>query len=180
VLADEALVLDCLRKDRGAWSRLFQLCQPQMMLRVRSLLRQSRIGEDLAEEVVSQVWLAVISDDGRLLRRFDARKCARVSTYLNAIAAKQTLKHLRSSRRRKFREAEYGGVASRRTQLPPTSEVELSEFLQVLTPRERQVCVHEFLSPADPLPSARPKSESQKIWQLRHRIRRKFLEFFRA
>ena len=175
VLADEQLVVRCLRNERTAWAELFELCHSRIVTRVCSVLRRAPGTLDAAEEVAAKVWLAVVVDEGRLLRRFDAGNGTRVATYLSGIAGKETLKFLRSSRRRKHREAEYGKAAARRTSTTPVALLELKEFLSLLTPAEHHVCLSDLKA------TNKPSAERNKNFAATRRsVRSKLADFLRS
>lgn len=172
---DEILVIRCLRNEGQAWTTLFEMCHSRIVARLCSLFGRSPTALEKANDVAAQVWLSVLAYEGRLLRRFDARAGARLTTYLNSIAVKIGLSHLRESRRRLRRESEYAAEFVKRIEVPQTSLIEIEEFVGQLSPREATF-YREHLLAADESFSTLTVSE-QNSWQLRHRVRKKLLGF---
>jgi DNA-directed RNA polymerase specialized sigma24 family protein len=174
---DEKLVLRCLRNDRQAWAVLFESCHPRILARLYSLLGRRDNSLEIAHDIAAQVWLSVISDEGRALRHFNAAAGTRLSTYLNGIAVKQGLSYLRKSRRRLRHEAEYFSSSVKRIDAAPVTALDLRDFTQNLTPREAAYFCEELIPLEDG--KATSRLSDQNSWQLRHRIRRKLLRFLR-
>jgi len=172
---DEIIVIRCLRNEGQAWATLFEMCHSRILARLCSLFGRSPTALEKANDVAAQVWLSVLAHEGRLLRRFDARAGARLTTYLNSIAVKIGLSHLRESRRRLRRESEYAAEFVKRIEVPHTSLIEIEEFAALLSPCEATF-YREHLLAADESFSTQRISE-QNSWQLRHRVRKKLLGF---
>jgi DNA-directed RNA polymerase specialized sigma24 family protein len=172
---DELLVVRCLRNDRDAWALLFESCQPRIIARLCNLLGRYESSVEVAHEIAAQVWLSILADDGRALRHFNAGAGTRLATYLNGIAVKQGLSYLRRSRRRLRHEAEYFTALNNRPEGSPFTELDLLDFTKRLTPREAAYFSEELIS--DERKESGLQLTDQNAWQLRHRIRRKLLQF---
>ena len=169
---DRELIERCLLGDQEAWNTLFQRYQKRLVTVVRSWLRLQVRDEDLAEEIVSRVWLALLRHDRKLLERFDPGRGFQLLTYLVGLARNEVLRHNRSERRRIRRE--FVASSSRQQTEEPNWELmqgRIEEFLATLTPREREYCENHLLS------NCTPEISSTNLWQLHHRVRKKLGEF---
>jgi DNA-directed RNA polymerase specialized sigma24 family protein len=173
---DERLVVRCLRNEAGSWNELFALCHSRMTARVESILARRTGGTESAQEITSEVWLSLVRNEGCLLRRFDAGKGARISTYLNRIAERAARQHLRAESRRRRRETTYSESRPLHVRSHGPDHAVLKEFVGRLSPRESRFWSEELLV-AD-IHHEGSKSSRQAAWQLRSRILRKFMEFF--
>jgi RNA polymerase sigma-70 factor (ECF subfamily) len=93
--AEAALVRACADGDRVAWEK-FVVGYGALLtaLARRMLLRRTGRGTDAdADDVVSRVFLALLKNDRRLLRRY--RPEFRLSTYLGVICRSEVGRHLR-------------------------------------------------------------------------------------
>ena len=132
----------------------------------------------LVEEIAARVWYGLVRDQGRRLDRFDGSRGYRLSTFLAAFAKRELLQHFRSEQRRRSRE---------RSASPPSTaqhwpnlrqgELFVDEFLDTLTPREREFFDGYLVK--DPDVNNVSQFSSTNAWQLKHRVQRKLKDFLR-
>ena len=95
---DHELVQACLAGRDGAWERFSERTRPLIAALVRRRLARFGLGGDdhLVDDLVSEVHLSLIEDDGRLLRRYDPTYS--LSTWLGVLVRTRVNRHLRKSR----------------------------------------------------------------------------------
>lgn len=94
------LVAACARGDRVAWREFVDRFGPLLTALARRMLarRTGRAPDADVDEVVADVFLALLRRDRILLHRYNPRY--RVSTYLGVICRTEVLRHLRRGNRR--------------------------------------------------------------------------------
>jgi DNA-directed RNA polymerase specialized sigma24 family protein len=166
---DRDLVVRCLRGDVVAWQEMYQVCQPQLLITVRSLLKPSGGNLNLAEEIASRVWLSLVNTNGNLLKRYDAHRGCRLTTFIAALARNELLEYWRAERRLRSREQD---AIRRRPKVRPAEmdsfNVIWEEFVETLTQREREFLEQVLLAP--PSQSQGKKISQTNLWQLRSRV----------
>jgi len=175
--ADAVLVAGCIAGEVAAWEEFFSQYRGPLLAAIRAMLPASRRDPHQVEEIAASVWYALVEDDGRLLRKYDARRGARLVTFLRAIGRDFVARHVRSEQRRRGHEA--ASAAERPTHHAPNPEPEFHEFLASLSPEEREY-LGEFLSAEDQEvlgPFCGPSSRTG-IWRITRDIKRKFLGYF--
>jgi RNA polymerase sigma-70 factor (ECF subfamily) len=75
------------------FERLITVCIVKALRRYGALYSR----EDL-EDLTGEVWLALLKDDLRKLRQYDAGRGARITTFLGLVATNLTIDHLRARR----------------------------------------------------------------------------------
>lgn len=174
VQSDSQLVQRCLAGDAAAWEQLYRQCQRTLLFSIRLLLGPGGADEDLVEEIAAEVWASLLHEDGQRLRGFDPDRNTRLVTYLCHLARRHVQQRRRSDSRRQAREmAVSRGESEMPTPFPHETQRLLDEFLNQLTPRERQFCV-EYLLAAHPADS---EFTPANVWQLRHRVHEKLKHF---
>jgi len=88
-----------LRGDVEAERAFIARFEPVVAGCVRRLARGSRVSEHDIEDMVSDVWLSLWENDKHRLRRFDARRDVRVSTWIGALARNRSIDYLRGLQR---------------------------------------------------------------------------------
>ncbi len=178
--ADRDLAQRCVAGQVNAWEELHAQCNHQLVQIVCVLLSGRTSDINLAEEITARVWYALVADDGELLTRYDPGRGARLITFLRAIARDEVRRHFRSELRRRVRE----GKASRQ-RAPHYStdddqvDVSLNEFLETLSPSERQFCGEYLLdSPDDDSYLETDEMTRANFWQKTHRVYKRFVRFF--
>ncbi len=136
--------------------------------------RQAR-DHNLVEEIAARVWFGLVSDDRNLLERFQPKKGNGLENYLAAIARFEVLRHLRSEYRRRRREHETQSMrkSERDDRLLREMALDVKDFLPQLTPREKEFFHHVLMGNN----GHHLRISAPNAWQLRHRIRKKLLEF---
>jgi RNA polymerase sigma-70 factor (ECF subfamily) len=96
---DAELVAACAEGDRDAWEEFVDRFGPLLTALARRMLarRTGRARDADVDEVVADVFLALLRRDRILLKRYDAQY--RVSTYLGVICRTEVLRLLRRSNR---------------------------------------------------------------------------------
>ena len=108
--AEAALVEACAAGTPGAWASFVDHYGPLVRALARRMLarRTGRAADVDVDEVVAEVFLALVRRDRVLLRRFDPTY--RLSTYLGVICRTEVLRHLRRGRRQPVPVQELGHV----------------------------------------------------------------------
>lgn len=143
---DQALVERCVQGDREAWNQLVTRYQSRLLaLARRGLERIGRSNGTAAEDVVARVWLALVEDNHRLLRGYDAGR-GTLWQYLTVVARSQLVEYCRTWQRwtRDRDASDPDAVPDPRAGAFPTG-ILLQEFLQRLPRRARQYCQDELL-----------------------------------
>jgi hypothetical protein len=177
IQADAALARRCVSGEVAAWEALYAQCHERLCLSVKILLGSRDSDGNLIDEIAARVWYALVANDGDLLSRFDPAHGARLVTFMRALAKDEIGRHFRAELRRREREL----IAARKKGVNGDEDLaesvsSMREFLATLTPHERSFC-DEFLMAA-PDEAEREGRTPASIWQLTHRVYRKFLRFF--
>ena len=178
--ADHDLAQRCVTGEVHAWEELHEQCNGSLLATIRVLLAGRSNDPNLADEIAAQVWYGLVENDGELLLRYDPSCGARLITFMRAIARDMMCRHFRSERRRLVREST---ASSERPQHHATErdqfEISLDEFLETLSPAERQFCGAYLLSreQAGDASSANQMTQAN-LWQKTHRVYRQFVRFF--
>ena len=176
--ADFQLAQRCFSGEVAAWEQLHGQCHEGLLSAARMLLRGRSNDPNLADEIVAQVWYALVANDGELLIRFDPQRGARMSTFLRAIARDLVSRHFRSEHRRMGREREaLHDKPSHHSAELDRAEVSLDEFLDTLAPGERQFYDEYLLDQPDESDRADGLTPTN-VWQKTHRLYNKFRLFF--
>ncbi len=169
------LVERCRDGDESAWAEIHGQCQTYVLRQIRYMLRDRGRDANLVEEIAARVWFGLISHDGHLLHRFQPHDGKGLEKYLAAMARYEVLRHLRGEFRRKRREHETRVMRTgdRDDRLLTEMTMDVNEFLPQLTPREREFFHHVLLGNN----GHHLRISAPNAWQLKHRIRKKLLEF---
>ena len=124
----------CLRGEKRAWDAFVAQVAPIILAAVRRTLisHSHRADKGLAEDIAQDVFVRLVEDDFRLLRRYDPAR-ASLSTWLTLVARGTTLNQLRRRRIPTVPVERAQETASR----PPPDGIELP--LDLLSPRQRLV-----------------------------------------
>ena len=179
--ADHQLAKRCVAGEVAAWETLHRQCHDSLVATVRVLLSGRSDDANLIDEITSDVWYALVADDGELLTRYAPDRGARLITFMRAIARDIIGRHFRSERRRVNREFE---ASSQKPQHYSAEldqfDVSLDEFLATLPPEERQFCGDHVLSSCDARDDASTNGVTRaNFWQKTHRLYDKFCRFFK-
>lgn len=176
ILADRALIEDCLHGKPAAWTRLYDHFHEPLLAAIRGFLRDASADMTLVDEIAARVWFALVRDDAELLSRFDVARGCRLITFLSVLAKSEARQYFRSERRRKTREERVS-----RPELE-CEEIDLSassltheEFLALLSPSERMYFTTVLTAPGGE--QANEEYTDNNAWQLRHRVRKKLNDF---
>lgn len=174
-LDDQTLVDRCRAGDDAAWVEVHARCHSHLVRQIRYTLGDRARDQNLVDEIAARVWFGLVTDDGYLLERFEPGRGSGLSKYIAAIARFEVLRHQRGEFRRRQREQEtqFARRAIHDDRHFAEITIDVQEFLPTLTPREKEFFYRVLLG---------NDGESMKIsatnaWQLRHRIRRKLLDF---
>jgi RNA polymerase sigma-70 factor (ECF subfamily) len=153
------LVAACARGERAAWEEFVDRFGPLLVALARRMLaRRTGSAQDPdVDEVVAEVFLALLRRDRILLKRYDER--FRVSTYLGVICRTEVLRHLRRGNRRPASLADAGHVRDRsgapgaagtlQAEERETALAALREALQELSDRDRLLLTMRYLDGHD-------------------------------
>lgn len=177
VKADAALVKRCLKGEVAAWEELYRQCHPPLLRSIEVMLGPQQRDIELIDELAARVWYALVAEDGKLLGRFDAKRNARLSTFIRAVAKDIVCRYQRSELRRHQREHEACRTHRRSgvTQ-PDDAALDLAEFQETLTAGEREF-LGEQLNGRCAKDEPVDQRSATSIWQLTSRIRRKLRRF---
>jgi len=127
----------------------------------------------MAEEIAAAVWCSLCADSFMRLRRFDPAMGGFLR-YLGLLARGEIWRRKRADRSRALRESR----AARKESTVPECERALiiQEFLDTLTPREREFCLAYLLNEFDP--SSCRNFSAANGWQLRSRVFKKFRTYY--
>jgi len=125
----------CLRGEKRAWDAFVAQASPIILAAVRRTLaaHDRRGGRELVEDIAQDVFVRLIKDDSRLLRRYDPTR-ASLSTWLTLVARSTTLNRLR---RRRLPTVPIERAQEAAGPSPPPEGIELP--LELLTARQRLV-----------------------------------------
>jgi hypothetical protein len=175
VLSDRRLVERCLAGDQAAWDDLYEQCQPTIISTAMAALNHRGDAREISDEIAARVWLQLVSNDCRVLERFDAQRGCRLQTFVAKICRYQTFNYQRAERRRRAWEvlvADSEHLECRNATASSHAYLVLPEsFLASLTIREREFC-EKYLFQARDLHQP-PEYSPSNVRQLRCRLRRK-------
>jgi RNA polymerase sigma factor (sigma-70 family) len=178
--SDRQLVDRCLDGDDQAWNELLGMCQPTLIRSIRRGLGRTSKHEDLAQELVAQVWFALVTVNRPWLAKFDPAYGMRLPTYIVQFARWKIRNLIRAEHRRIGRVMDVTRPAldepSDYDQAALTAD--LSEFIEALTPRELEYFTTHLI--ARPTQSQAAKFTPTNGSQLRHRILGKLRTFIVA
>lgn len=172
---DRALVAAAIEGNPGAWSHLYERFHDRLLSASRVILRRYNADSHLIDEIAARVWYALIKDDFDLLRRYDANRGCRFSTFLSLLAKNETKMFLRSERRRRDRERASSRTLDQIAQLEFDNQ-SAEEFLLTLTPTERTFYQKVLVHSDEPAEGTSDYSSSN-VWQLTRRVKKKLQAF---
>src|SRR5262249_16836628 len=136
--ADRLLVERCLASDERAWCDFVRAHQPYLLKVAGLLLGKDARNGDLAEEIVQEVWRALLCRRFRLLRKFDVGR-GHVHKFLAGLLRKRVQRRVDRGHARKNLEIQ--ALRLRSEELVTTDcygEMELEEFTARLSHQEKQ------------------------------------------
>ena len=157
--AEAELVARCAAGDRDAWVTFVDGYGPLLTALARRMLirRTGRARDADVDEVVAEVFLALVRRDRVLLKRYDPRY--RVSTYLGVICRTEVLRLLRRGNRLPHDLEDAGRVPDREGAAGPAKALEaqermeailgLREALHELGERDRRLLTMKYLEGLD-------------------------------
>ena len=157
--SEAELVARCAAGDRAAWEVFVDRYGPLLQALARRMLarRTGRARDADVEEVVGEVFLALVRRDRILLKRYDPQY--RVSTYLGVICRTEVLRQLRRGNRLPHELEEAGHIPERAGTLGPvralddrerTEAIEsLRDALRQLPERDRALLTLKYLDGLD-------------------------------
>jgi DNA-directed RNA polymerase specialized sigma24 family protein len=163
------LVSRCLAGDDEAWSELYRLHHGILVAAAARHLGRAGRDEDLAEDIVAAVWLALCSDDGHRLRTYDPKRGS-LPAYLIALTRQEAWHHLRRS---------HNDISIEELGINPTgpamdwfpASLWWEEFMTTLSPREEDFLVKCLSAPVDlPSPSPTPVAARKTKQRLKVKI----------
>ncbi|MEZ4470787.1 MAG: sigma-70 family RNA polymerase sigma factor [bacterium] len=95
---DGAVVEACLAGDRRAGRALLDRLLPVLHARVRQCLRGASVEGVDADDLVQEIWVGLLADDGRVLRAWDPARGASLQNYVGQITRRKTLNALEHAR----------------------------------------------------------------------------------
>ncbi|MEM9188149.1 MAG: sigma-70 family RNA polymerase sigma factor [Myxococcota bacterium] len=180
------MVEDALRGDEPALAALVQTLRPVIQARTHRIMARRESSDADCKDMVQEVWVALLQNDGEVLRKFDPRRGASLRRYVGMITTREVGNRLRgrASQRRGGREFHVGvGRVAELTDRAeqPENEVVARELLEKLVehlgnvlPRRGQLVFRyafaERLSPQDV--AGLLEIDVQVVYNWRHKIRR--------
>ncbi|MCC6748695.1 MAG: sigma-70 family RNA polymerase sigma factor [Deltaproteobacteria bacterium] len=146
--------------DHAAGTSFFQRYNCLIEMCVRKTFRRAGlfVTEEDVRDMVGEIWLSLLDDDKRCLRRFEPDRQIRVGTWIGLLARNKTIDHLRTSHERTV-PLDDALVADERpfVTASPTDEVEAREAqvlaeraLQLLKAEERRFLEAWYVHDRDP------------------------------
>ena len=176
VIADRALIDQCLSGEPQAWSALYRHCHDGLLGSIRAFLGRNASDASLVDEIAARVWYALVRDDFELLARYDVNRGCRLTTFLSVLAKTEARLLLRSERRRRIREHAVSRQESGRPVTSQSSEtISEEEFVATLSPAERSFYDDVLKASCDAQEAV--NYSPQNTWQLRHRVKKKLERF---
>jgi hypothetical protein len=177
--ADAILVERCIQGEVAAWESLYHKCHAPLCTSIR--IRLGRLGSDaqLVDELAARVWYLLVAKDGEQLTKYRMHRKS-ILTFIRLLARRVITDYFRTERRRMKNEFS-SLIEKKRSEIVTHAEtlpLLWTEFLALLTPRERQFCF-EYLqvSPDDRRIEIDDGYSPANIWQLTRRIYKKFLSY---
>ena len=96
--AELQLLSAVLGGDRQATRRFVARYNSTIEARVRRVLGRTRCTEEDVQDMVSEIWVSLLDNDMRPLRRFNPHRCIKVSTWIGVLARNKTIDRLRTAR----------------------------------------------------------------------------------
>jgi hypothetical protein len=172
IAADARLAKRCFSGEVAAWEELYAQCHYALLNSIRILLRPSNGDFSLVDEIAARVWYALVANDGALLSRYDPKRGVRLVTFLRALAKDEICRHFRER-------ISVQDKLPHHTDDPAESEAAMAEFWDTLTNREKDFAQEHLLAEEQPANTkSTPPCSQANVWQLTHRIYRKFIRFF--
>jgi len=194
--ADHALIRKALGGRKGALRILVRRLLPVIRARARDYLnrRGGSLGPHEVDDLMQDVWLALVADDGRLLRAYDASRGKTLEGYVGLIARREFWKRAQQQQAEK----RGGGQADVALEDPAVVEgratdpelractAELVEHLEVhllsvLPERGQLVMRCLYTDGMEPKETSTALGVSvQVVYNWQHRIRKAVREFLAA
>jgi RNA polymerase sigma-70 factor (ECF subfamily) len=95
-----SLLSAVLSGDRRAGHRFFDCYKATIERSVRKVLGRGRGREEEVQDLCGEVWLSLLENDKRPLRRFDPSREIRVSTWISLLARNKAIDRVRGSHHR--------------------------------------------------------------------------------
>ena len=181
---EAALVAQCAAGDTAAWDRFVEVYGTLLVALVRRMLarRTGRAADSDVDEIVADVFLALVRRERHLLKRFDPTY--RLSTYLGVICRTHVLRHLRRGRRQPLDMEDARHVPADAAQASPDRTLReqerahtielLRHALQTLPDRDRQLLELRYLDGLDYRSIGAALSlNPESVGQLLHRAKAK-------
>jgi DNA-directed RNA polymerase specialized sigma24 family protein len=175
-LPDEALLVRCLQEDPHAWYEFYRRLHPLLLGHVVKCLRRCGLDNDIAEDVVSCLWVGLLCA-GRLRLRLYRISRSPLRPYLLALSRRALWRYVRS--------LQSGlGEAASLTDLTAAelgaedylTDLELGDFLSKLPRRLREHCRAAMQPPGEQEAGGEPSPAARR--QLVSRVRRRARDFF--
>ncbi len=157
--SEAELVARCASGDRGAWEEFVDRFGPLIKALARRMLarRTGRAKDADVDEIVAEVFLALVRRDRILLHRYNPEY--RLSTYLGVICRTEVLRHLRRGNRLPRELEETGYLPQKPGTLGPARTLEdqerthaietLRDALRQLPERDRDLLTMKYLDGMD-------------------------------
>jgi hypothetical protein len=176
VADDLKLVERCLNGEPEAWDLLYKQCHRPLLVAIKSFAGEKGVDPEFLDEIAARVWYAIVSDDAKLLRRFDPARDCRLITFLGGIARNQLRMYSRSELRLRLRELTAGGnPANPADPMMGISDLEMDDLLATLSMGEREFLVWSTTSNLVDVGGDR-FADSAAQWG--YRLRRKIQKFY--
>jgi RNA polymerase sigma-70 factor, ECF subfamily len=105
------LLAAVLSGDSRASKRFVQCYTPVIEARVRRILfgARGRVAEDDIQDMVGEIWVSLLDNDMRPLRRFNPNRQIKVSTWVGLLARNKTIDKLRTTHGRTISMEDFNG-----------------------------------------------------------------------
>jgi hypothetical protein len=158
------LIAECAANDRGGWSKMWRMIEGIAVGPVQQLLRQHRLGPELADDVLQELYLYLQVESARRLRLFRGTTEPEFRAYIRVTATRFARKVVRRWRQARCRESEAVRQSSRadRPGSPTDSQIRLAirELLPLLPPDDYRKFqnISEYPGPGADWPAAGGRS----------------------
>ena len=132
-MPDREMLRRASEGDAGAWQALLDRHGPYALDLAQALLRRAGASGIQPEDLLQEVWTALLSDGGRGLKALDAQRGLR--PYLTVMVMNAVRKHLRESGRRRAREQAHPALPPVGAPDEPLLQAESAEAMEAALSR---------------------------------------------
>ena len=127
---EKTLIAACVNGDKAAWDEFVRQYSKLIYhtIKITAALRRSETPQDFADDLFQEIFLSLVKDDFRQLRKFRGDHGCTLASWLRMIAARRTIDHIR-----KLNRSASPGVESDCNQITEDLNETIDDQLRVLT-----------------------------------------------